>query len=178
MSGYGGEERSARGELILYSTEDGRADIQFPGGTGDGLAHSGPDGGTVRHDEAERQPPHDEHPGRRGSRAVSCQGILDTCLGRQTVPDEDLQPRCHPGRRVPVRSPRGVQFRRWATTVLREYLFKDYAMDDERLKDPDRDYFDELLERIRDIRRELMTLADWDWVLDRLLAGNELSFHV
>ncbi len=51
-------------------------------------------------------------------------------------------------------------------------------MDDEQLKDPDRDYFDELLERIRDIRRELMTLADWDWVLDRLLAGNELSFHV
>ena len=77
-----------------------------------------------------------------------------------------------------VRSPRGVQFRRWATTVLREYLVKGFAMDAERLKDPDRDYFDELLERIRDIRRQLMTLADWDWVLDRLLAGNELSFHV
>ena len=51
-----------------------------------------------------------------------------------------------------VRSPRGVQFRRWATTVLREYLLKGFSMDDERLKDPSYDYFDELLERIRDIR--------------------------
>lgn len=51
-----------------------------------------------------------------------------------------------------VRSPRGVQFRRWATTVLREYLVKGFAMDDELLKDPSRDYFDELLDRIRAIR--------------------------
>lgn len=51
-----------------------------------------------------------------------------------------------------VRSPRGVQFRRWATTVLREYLLKGFSMDDERLKDPSYDYFGELLERIRDIR--------------------------
>ncbi|KXV26179.1 2-hydroxyacid dehydrogenase [Gluconobacter japonicus] len=51
-----------------------------------------------------------------------------------------------------VRSPRGTQFRRWASTVLSEYLVKGFAMDDERLKDPDADYFDELLERIRDIR--------------------------
>lgn len=51
-----------------------------------------------------------------------------------------------------VRSPRGVQFRRWATTTLREYLIKGFAMDDARLKQPDFDYFDELLERIRDIR--------------------------
>lgn len=53
-----------------------------------------------------------------------------------------------------VRSPRGVQFRRWATTVLREYLVKGFAMDDERLKNPDGrpDHFDEMLERIRDIR--------------------------
>jgi hypothetical protein len=53
-----------------------------------------------------------------------------------------------------VRSPRGAQFRRWATTVLREYLVKGFAMDDERLKNPDGrpDHFDEMLERIRDIR--------------------------
>ena len=51
-----------------------------------------------------------------------------------------------------VRSPRGVQFRRWATTALKEYLVKGFVMDDERLKDPAWDYFDELLERIRDIR--------------------------
>ncbi|MBS0984064.1 RhuM family protein [Gluconobacter cerinus] len=51
-----------------------------------------------------------------------------------------------------VRSPRGTQFRRWANTVLKEYLVKGFAMDDERLKDPKHDYFDELLQRIRDIR--------------------------
>jgi len=53
-----------------------------------------------------------------------------------------------------VRSPRGVQFRRWATTVLKEYLIKGFVLDDERLKNPDGrpDYFDEMLERIRDIR--------------------------
>ena len=53
-----------------------------------------------------------------------------------------------------VRSSRGVQFRRWASTILKEYLLKGFAMDDERLKNPDGrpDYFDEMLERIRDIR--------------------------
>jgi len=53
-----------------------------------------------------------------------------------------------------VRSPRGVQFRRWASIVLKEYLTKGFVMDDERLKNPDGrpDYFDEMLARIRDIR--------------------------
>jgi len=55
-----------------------------------------------------------------------------------------------------VRSQRGVQFRRWATERLSEYLVKGFTMDDERLKNPPElgapDYFDELLERIRDIR--------------------------
>jgi hypothetical protein len=78
-----------------------------------------------------------------------------------------------------VRSDRGTQFRRWATERLREYLVKGFTMDDERLKTPPvdgsgvPDYFDELLERIRDIRaserrmylrvRELFALAgDYD----------------
>lgn len=74
-----------------------------------------------------------------------------------------------------VRSPRGVQFRRWASTVLKEYLAKGFVMDDERLKNPDGrpDYFDEMLARIRDIRasekrfyqkvRDLFALAsDYD----------------
>ena len=53
-----------------------------------------------------------------------------------------------------VRSPRGVQFRRWASTILKEYLSKGFVMDDERMKNPDGrpDYFDEMLARIRDIR--------------------------
>ncbi|TPE58547.1 virulence RhuM family protein [Sandaracinobacter neustonicus] len=51
-----------------------------------------------------------------------------------------------------VRSLRGSQFRRWASTTLSEYLVKGFAMDDVRLKEPDADYFEELLSRIRDIR--------------------------
>lgn len=54
-----------------------------------------------------------------------------------------------------VRSHRGTQFRKWATERLREYLVKGFTMDDERLKEGrsiGADYFDELLERIRDIR--------------------------
>lgn len=52
-----------------------------------------------------------------------------------------------------VRSPRGVQFRQWATTHLKEFLVKGFVMDDARLKDPRGwDHFDELLARIREIR--------------------------
>jgi hypothetical protein len=52
-----------------------------------------------------------------------------------------------------VRSPRGVQFRQWASSHLKEYIVKGFVMDDERLKNPGGwDYFDELLARIRDIR--------------------------
>lgn len=53
-----------------------------------------------------------------------------------------------------VRSKRGTQFRQWANRNLKEYMIKGFVMDDERLKNPDGrpDYFDELLERIRDIR--------------------------
>ena len=72
-----------------------------------------------------------------------------------------------------VRGHRGTQFRQWATARLSEYLVKGFAMDDERLKNPPgkghTDYFDELLERIRDIRaserrvylrvREILALA-------------------
>ncbi|MBR4563929.1 MAG: virulence RhuM family protein [Paludibacteraceae bacterium] len=53
-----------------------------------------------------------------------------------------------------VRSKRGTQFRIWANQHLREYLVKGFTMDDERLKNPNGrpDYFDELLERVREIR--------------------------
>lgn len=53
-----------------------------------------------------------------------------------------------------VRSKRGTQFRKWANLNLKEYMIKGFVMDDHRLKNPDSrpDYFDELLERIRDIR--------------------------
>ncbi|MFW0737613.1 virulence RhuM family protein [Flavobacterium sp. T12S277] len=74
-----------------------------------------------------------------------------------------------------VRSKRGTQFRQWANQNLQEYMIKGFVMDDERLKNPNgrTDYFDELLERIRDIRasekrfyqkiRDLFTLSsDYD----------------
>lgn len=52
-----------------------------------------------------------------------------------------------------VRSPRGSQFRKWATSTLHEYLVKGFVMDDDKLKGVEQwDYFDEWLERIRDIR--------------------------
>lgn len=72
-----------------------------------------------------------------------------------------------------VRSQRGVQFRQWASARLTEFLVKGFVLDDVRLKNPPEagapDYFDELLERIRDIRaserrvylrvREILALA-------------------
>ncbi|MEW5765557.1 MAG: virulence RhuM family protein [Acidobacteriota bacterium] len=76
-----------------------------------------------------------------------------------------------------VRSQRGTAFRQWATARLKEYLLKGFVLDDERLKNPPGpgvpDYFDEMLERIRDIRaserrmylrlREIFALAaDYD----------------
>ena len=55
-----------------------------------------------------------------------------------------------------VNSSKAIQFRRWASAILKEYLIKGFSMDDDRLKQGKqlfgKDYFDELLERIRDIR--------------------------
>lgn len=52
-----------------------------------------------------------------------------------------------------VRSPRGIQFRTWATARLRDFVTQGFVMDDERLKNPDSSvYFERLLEKIRDIR--------------------------
>jgi hypothetical protein len=63
-----------------------------------------------------------------------------------------------------VRSPRGTQFRQWATARLEEFLVKGFVLDDERMKNPPgpgvSDYFDELLERIRDIRASERRMTD------------------
>ena len=74
-----------------------------------------------------------------------------------------------------VKSHVATRFRIWATQRLKEYIVKGFVLDDERLKNPDGrpDYFDEMLERIRDIRasekrfyqkvRELFALSsDYD----------------
>ena len=64
-----------------------------------------------------------------------------------------------------VRSHRGTQFRQWATTHLRDYLVKGFVLDDQRFKKgKDADYFEELLERIRDIRSSEKEF--WRKVLD------------
>ena len=97
-----------------------------------------------------------------------------------------------------VRSQRGTQFRQWAIARLEEYLRKGFTMDDERLKNPPGpgvpDYFDELLERIREIRasekrvylqlRNILALAaDYDPTEDQTqafyqLIQNKLHFAV
>ena len=52
-----------------------------------------------------------------------------------------------------VQSPRGIQFRKYASTILKDYLIKGFAMDDERFKNlGENNYFEDILERISDIR--------------------------
>jgi len=63
-----------------------------------------------------------------------------------------------------VKSHLATKFRQWATKQLKEYLIKGFVMDDERLKQAQNDYFDELLERIRDIRSSEKVF--WRKVLD------------
>lgn len=61
-----------------------------------------------------------------------------------------------------VNSYRGVQFRIWATQVLKEYLIKGFALNDELLKNAGKgNYFDELLSRIRDIRSSEKILRNY-----------------
>lgn len=146
-----------KGGLILYRTEDGRADIQLRAVDG-----------TVWLSQAEMADLFDTTPQNitQHIRAVYAEGELDEAA---TCKDY-LQVQTEGGREVRrnlknyrlemilavgfrVRSPRGNQFRRWAGTVLAEYLVKGFAMNDARLKDAERvDYFEELLARIRDIR--------------------------
>lgn len=75
-----------------------------------------------------------------------------------------------------VRSPRGTQFRQWATTHLRDYLVKGFVLDDQRFKKgQDSDYFDELLERIRDIRSSEKEF--WRKVLDIFSTSVDYAPH-
>ena len=169
-----------RGELILYSTEDGLARIQLRAVDG-----------TVWMTQANMAELFQTSP--QAITQLIRTIYRDGELNQQATCKESLQVRTEGSRQVRrrlkiysldailavgyrVRSPRGIQFRRWATTVLREYLVKGFAMNDERLKDPDLDYFDELLERIRDIRasearfyrkvRDILALSE-DYDVDR-----------
>lgn len=128
----------ARGEIILYSTEDGRAEIQLRA-----------EEGTAWLTQAQMAELFDttKQNVRLHMRNVLAEGEVGQSGVKQSlIPATDgkryrtkiynLDAILAVGYRV--RSPRGVQFRRWATTVLREYLVKGFAMNDERLKDPDR----------------------------------------
>lgn len=146
-----------QGELILYTTEDGRAAVQLRVREGTvwltqvemaelfqtsvpninqhirGILAEGElaEEATIKNDLIVRQ---------EGARQV-----------RRSIRIYNLDMVLAVGYRV--KSQRGTQFRQWATTTLREYLVKGFAIDDRRLKEPGGwDYFDELLQRIRDIR--------------------------
>ncbi|MEV5407466.1 virulence RhuM family protein [Thermopolyspora sp. NPDC052614] len=144
------------GGFVLYRTEDGRSHIQFRAV-----------GGTVWLSQAQMAELFDTGVPNINKHIAS---ILDDGeLTNATISQQEIV-RMEGSRRVRrevqvynldmilavgyrVRSPRGIQFRTWATTVLRDYLVKGFALNDERLKDPGGfDYFDELLERIREIR--------------------------
>ena len=79
-----------------------------------------------------------------------------------------------------VNSKRATHFRIWATGVLREYMIKEFAMDDERLKQDktafSKDYFRELLERVRSIRASERRI--WHQVTDIFDRAGEYFYHV
>ena len=145
-------------QVILYTSEDGRTQVQLHAGRG-----------TVWLSQRQMAELFDVSPDNIGLHLKNI--YTDSELKREATTEESSVVQTEGGREVRrpltlynldailavgyrVRSPRGVQFRRWASTVLKEYLLKGFAMDDERLKNPDGrpDYFDEMLARIRDIR--------------------------
>jgi len=150
-------ESSPTGELILYQTEDGLAEVNLRAIDGTvwltqadiaDLFSSTPQNMTLHiksiYEDGELEP------------ISTCKDFLQVRIegGREverSLKHYNLDMILAIGYRV--RSPRGVQFRKWANTVLKEYLVKGFAMDDARLKQAEKwDYFDEWLARIRDIR--------------------------
>lgn len=147
-------DRPSQGELVIYSTEDGQAQFYLRA-----------EGGTVWLTQLELA---ELFQTTKQNISLHIKNILaEGELRANSVVKENLTTAAD-GKRYRtswynldlilavgyrVRSPRGTQFRQWATSHLREFLVKGFVMDDARLKDPVAwDYFDELLERIRDIR--------------------------
>jgi hypothetical protein len=161
-------------EIILYATEDGKDRIELR-----------VDGGTVWLNQLEIA---ELFQTTKQNASLHIKNILaDQELSAEATVKESLTVQKEGNREVKrtislynlnmilavgyrIRSPRGTQFRRWATSVLQDYLIKGFAVDNVRLKQPDFDYFDELLERIREIRasearfykkvRDLMALSE------------------
>jgi hypothetical protein len=153
------EKRTPSSEILFYQTADGKSRIEVR-----------LEGGTVWLTQNLISELYQTTP---QNITLHIKGIYEDCELDETGTCKDyLQVRKEGGRSVErklkfysldvilavgyrVRSSRGTQFRRWATERLREYLVKGFVLDDERLKEGrtiGADYFDELLERIRDIR--------------------------
>jgi len=181
----GGESRASHGELVLYPTEDGSARFYLRA-----------EHGTVWLSQMELA---ELFQTSVSNINIHIKNVLaEGELRPEATIKDDLIVRTEGRRQVRrplkiynldmilavgyrVKSPRGTQFRRWATTHLKEYLVKGFVMDDERLKNPTEwDYFDELLARIRDIRtsekrfyqkiRDLFALSA-DYTADPAAAG-------
>lgn len=147
----------ARNELVVYATEDGRAQFYLRA-----------DGGTVWLTQLELAelfqssvPNINIHirnllaDGELSGDATIKENLIVRTEGKRTVQRTvklyNLDLILAVGYRV--RSARGIQFRQWASTHLKEFLIKGFVLDDARLKEPGGwDYFDELLQRIREIR--------------------------
>ncbi len=177
------EETGDKGELILYSADDGAVSIQLR--VVDGRVWLS----QVEIAELFQTTPQNVNQhiaaifaeGEWAEEATSKDYLLVRLEGgrevRRSIRHFSLEMVLAIGYRV--RSKRGVQFRQWATTRLRDYLVKGFVLDEKRLRDPGPfDYFDELLAKIRDIRasekrfyqkvRDLYSTAtDYDKVSDR-----------
>lgn len=177
------DSRPPNGEIILYQTEDGRTRVEcrfehetlwMSQALMAELFQTSPQNITLHLKALYAEGEIDEQATCKEYLQVRREGTREV---RRSVKHYSLDAILAVGYRV--RSERGTQFRRWATERLSEYLLKGFTMDDERLKNPPvpgtgvPDYFDELLERIRDIRasekrmylrvREIFTLAgDYD----------------
>lgn len=147
----------SNGELILYQADDGGPAVQLRA-----------EGGTVWLSQAEmaelfRTSPQNVTQHIRSIyetgeqfEGATCKAFLQVRLEgaraiKRTIRLYSLDVILAVGYRV--RGDRGTQFRQWATTRLRDYLVKGFVIDDARLKGAERfDYFDELLEKVREIR--------------------------
>jgi hypothetical protein len=153
-------EREETGEVVFYTTEDGRSKLECRFSDESiwmsqaliaELFQTSPQNITIHIKSLYQEGELDEPATCKDYLQVRTEGKR---VVRRSVRQYNLDVIIAIGYRV--RSPRGTQFRQWATERLREYLVKGFVMDDARLKDPPGpgvpDYFDELLERIRDIR--------------------------
>ncbi|MEW5927045.1 MAG: virulence RhuM family protein [Gemmatimonadota bacterium] len=156
------EPETARGELILYETEDGRTRVEcrfaeetlwLSQALMAELFQTSPQNITQHLKALYEEGEIDEEATCKEYLQVRQEGAREV---RRSVKHYSLDAILAVGYRV--RSVRGTQFRRWATERLREYLVKGFTLDDDRLRNPPidgagvPDYFGELLERIRDIR--------------------------